>query len=94
MKLGNVATIKTNYQNADFWLIRRGSINAVGLPVEEYSPEHIGVKINSDLLMPKFLYYWFQNFHNTGHWKSVATGTTDLVNTRTADVKNIPIGRQ
>jgi hypothetical protein len=91
MKLGDLTTIKTNFQNADFWIIRRGSINTVGKPTKEYNPEHIGIKVNSDQVVPDYLYYWFMNFHNMGYWKEVATGTTNLVNIRAQDVKNIPL---
>lgn len=91
MKLGNVTIIKTNFPQADFWLVRRGSVNTVGTPTREYAPEHIGIKLTTDQVLPEFLYYWFMNFHNTGYWKQVASGTTNLVNISTQDVKSIPI---
>lgn len=92
MKLGDVTTIKVGMSDADFWLVRRGSENMVGKPLKVYDPEYIGIKVNTDQILPDYLYYWFMNFHNTGYWKSVATGATRLVNIRTEDVKNIPIG--
>ena len=92
MKLGDVAIIKTNFSDADFWLVRRGSENIVGKPVKNYDPEYIGIKVETDKILPDYLFYWFMHFHGTGYWKSVATGTTRLVNIRTDDVKNIPIG--
>jgi hypothetical protein len=92
MKLQDYAIIKTNFPDADFWIIRRGSENMVGKPVDEYSTEHIGIKVTNEKILPKFLYYWFINFHNTGYWKTVSTGATRLVNIKTQDVKNIPVG--
>jgi choline kinase len=92
MKLKDFAIIKTSFSDADFWLVRRGSIDMVGKPVKNYDPEYIGVKVTSDKILPNFLFYWFMNFHNTGYWKTVATGATNLVNIKTEDVKNIPVG--
>jgi choline kinase len=90
MKLSDVTTIKTRFEDADFWLIRRGSISQVGKPVREYNPEHIGVKvIRTDLLLPNFLYYWFMHLHNIKTWEQLANGTLSLVNIRVSDVRNI-----
>lgn len=90
--LSDIATVKKGMRDADFWLIRRGSENEVGRPVKEFNPEHIGIKVTSNEMLPQFLFYSMQNMHNQGVWKSVATGTTNLVNIKTDDVKNIGIG--
>ncbi|NQZ89150.1 MAG: hypothetical protein HRT54_16360 [Colwellia sp.] len=90
MKLSDVTTIKTHFKDADFWLIRRGSMHKVGQPVREYNPEHIGIKIErNDLLLPDYLYYWFMHIHSTKVWEQLANGTLKLVNIKVSDVRSI-----
>ncbi|TMP23790.1 hypothetical protein [Pseudoalteromonas ruthenica] len=90
MKLSDVATIKTHCENADFWLVRRGSLTTVGQPVREYNPEHIGVKVTrTDMLLPDYLYYWFMALHQSKAWEPLANGTLSLVNIHVSDVRNI-----
>lgn len=90
MKLSDVTITKTHFEEADFWLIRRGSIGKVGKPVREYNPEHIGIKVTrTDILLPDYLYYWFMHLHSTKAWEQLANGTLSLVNIRISDVRNI-----
>ena len=90
MKLSDVATIKTNFPNADFWIIRRGSLKTVGKPSHSFSAESIGVKVErTDILLPQFLYYCFLNIHAQGRWEVLATGSLSLVNIRVSDVSSI-----
>ena len=53
MKLGYLCEIKTNFPEADFWLIRKGSKKEVGKPTKEYSPAQLFMlsdeKINAEL---------------------------------------------
>lgn len=95
MNLSDVATIKTNFPDADFWIVRRGSLNSVGEPSYSFNKESIGVKVTrSDLVLSKYLYYCFLNLHISGVWKPLATGTLSLVNITTHDVKNIVLNPQ
>ena len=90
MKLSDVATIKTHFQDADFWLVRRGSLKTVGQPVREYNPEHIGIKVlRTDILLPDYLYYVMVHIHNTKRWEQLANGTLSLVNIKVSDVRDI-----
>lgn len=92
MKLSDVATIKTNYPDADFWLVRRGSLKTVGQPVREFNPEHIGVKvIDTNFLLPRYLFICFEALHLERRWQPLATGTLSLVNIRVSDVRNIEL---
>ena len=60
MRLKNVAAISTDFEGADFWLSRRGSIETVGQPSRVFSPYHIGVKVEqTGVLLPDYLYYMF-----------------------------------
>ena len=92
MKLSELATIKTNYPNADFWLIRRGSAERCGKPTREFNKEHIGIKVTRTIiLLPDYLFYAMMNIHHQGHWIKIATGTLNLVNIRVSDVRNITL---
>jgi hypothetical protein len=94
-RLKDIAKIATNMQDADFWLVRKGSDKTVGKPVKEFDPSRIGVKVvRTDVLDPKYLYYVMMNLHNQGHFARIANGTTNLVNIRVEDIANIPLGQQ
>ena len=92
MKIGDVCIFKTNFPDADFWLIRKGSANKVGRPTREFSPEHIGVTVTRpDLVLADYLFYVFEHLANQGVFVSMAHGTTNLQNIRIKDIKNIPL---
>ena len=92
MRLKDVATIKTNLKDADFWIVRRGSLKTCGQPVQEFNPEHIGIKVlRTDILLPKYLYYAMMHLHNSKVWEPLATGTLSLVNIRVSDVRSIEL---
>lgn len=92
MKIKDIATVSVGLKDADFYLTRRGDVGSVGKPSKEYSSEAIGIKVTqTDLVVPYYLYYWFEYIYNSGYWKPLAKGTLSLVNIRTEDVKNIPV---
>ena len=80
MKLKQVATIKTNFENADFWIIRRGSVEKVGTPVKSFFKEHIGIRVfRTDILLSGYLFYAMMHIHQEGLYKAIAKGTLALV---------------
>lgn len=82
-------------QDADFWLVRKGSDKTVGKPVKEFDPSRIGIKVvKTDIIDPNYLYYAMMNLHNQGHFARIANGTTNLVNITVNDIANIPLGQQ
>lgn len=92
MKLSALATIRTNFPDAHFWLVRRGSAGRCGEPVRVFNPEHIGIRVErTDLLLPDFLFYSLKHVHSTGHWKREATGTLSLVNISVSAVRSIEL---
>ena len=92
VKFGTLATVKTDMKEADFWIERRNTIQAVGRVHREYKPERIGVKITAtDDLHPGYMSYWFEHVHTSGLWETLATGTTNLVNIKVEAIKNLPI---
>lgn len=92
MRLSEVATIRTNFPEAHFWIVRRGSATRCGEPTRDYNPEHIGVRVErTDLLLPDYLFYALMAIHQCGDWQKVATGTLSLVNIRVSDVRRIEL---
>lgn len=92
-KLKQYATVKTNMEDADFWLQRKGSKDTVGRPTREFSKENIGIKVTAtDDIDPRYLFYVFQNIYNQGVWKKLAHGTLKLQNIKASDVASITMG--
>lgn len=90
VRLKDVATVKTNFPEADYWLKRKGSEKEVGRVLNEYDPEHIGIKINrTDILLPKYHYYMMMNLYHNGFWANHSNGTLNLKNIKTQDVANL-----
>ncbi len=89
-KLGDHCDIGMNMPDADFWLIRKGDSKKVGKPVDEFSPEHIGIKIRNHNIHPTYLKYSMKHLHNKGYFSSRATGVLKLVNIRNSHVEDIP----
>ena len=92
MRLKDVARVRTDFVEADFWLVRRGGLEAIGEPSRDFSPYHIGVRVEqTGLILPDYLYYVFVHLHQVGQWKPLAIGTLKLVHIRVEDVKNIAL---
>lgn len=92
MKLSAVATIQTNFPEAHFWIVRRGSAGEVGKPTRVFNPEHIGIKVTDfRVVLPDYLFYAMTAIHRAGQWEGKATGTLRLVNIRVKDVQNIEL---
>lgn len=90
MKLSDVAAIKTNFPEADFWIVRRGSLKSVGKPESVFNSEHIGIKVERrDILLPAYLKLCFEHLHSQKVWEPLATGSLELVNIHVSDVKSI-----
>ena len=94
-KLGHLVTIQTNMPDADFWIHRRGSIDKVGHPTKEYSPEHFGIKVSRpDVLDSKYAFYMMQHLANSGYYRQHASGATNLVNIKRSHVADIPLSHR
>ena len=90
--LGDLACIKTNFPDADFWIRRKGSEDTVGTVCKEFDPECIGVKVTAtDVLDPSYLKYIIQYLQMRGYFKLAAKGTLKLKNITVADVSKIPL---
>jgi len=85
---GDLFEVKTNFPEADMWLIRKGTPDKVGSVTKTFSPEHIGIKVkDTNVILPSYLYYVLMHLHSTGLFKKQATGSTRLQNITTTMVK-------
>jgi hypothetical protein len=90
MKLAAIATIRTDFPEAHFWIVRRGSAKRCGEVVRVFNPEHIGIRVERiDLLLPDYLFYALMSVHQSGYWQQAVSGTLSLVNIRVSDVRRI-----
>ena len=93
MKIKDIANVRIGAKHADFWIWRRGSEEKVGMPTEEYNPQHFGIiVVRDDIVLPKYLYYAMMNIHNQGYWHLRASGSLRLKNIKKSDVENLTIG--
>lgn len=89
--LGSHADVGTNMEDADFWIVRKGTPKKVGSVTNEYSPEHVGVKIRNHTIDPPYMNYALQHLHQKGYYSGLHKGTTNLRNINVSHVKNIPV---
>lgn len=93
MRLGDLITVKVGNENADFWVIRRGSINTLGNSTHQYNPEHFGITVKrTDVLLPEYAFYMFQHLCASGYFKPKARGVLELKNILASDITNIELG--
>ena len=91
-RLSDFVEAKYNFPDADFWLVRKGTLEAVGKPTKIFQKENIGIKVTSDALLPSYLFLVMEYLHMQGYWRARAGGTTRLVNIKISDVNAIQIG--
>lgn len=93
MRLKDIAEVKTNFPDADFWLQRKGSIETVGKPSNTFSPENVGIKVvKTDIVDPNYLKYVFDYLFTTGAFKPFAKGTLELQHLPLEAIRNANIG--
>jgi hypothetical protein len=89
MKLTALAQVRTGAPRADFWLQRRGTDQNVGKPTQspQWSQYNIGITVKrTDIVDPRYLYYWFELLWMKGYWQRLNYGTLPLRHIRTEDV--------
>jgi hypothetical protein len=80
-------------ENANFFVVRRGAANKVGMPTREFNPEHYGAYVyRPDIIDPDYLFYALQHLHQQGRFQQAARGSTGLQNIRMSDLYSIPFG--
>lgn len=92
-KLKDFCDIKTNMQDADFWLVSSSSSDKVGMPIRIFDKDYIGVKVTAtDVLDKDYLFYLMMFFYSIGTFKKWSRGTIGLQHIRVKDVEQITIG--
>lgn len=96
MTIGDLCEFKTNFPDADFWLVKKGNKDEIGTPVKTFSPENIGVKvIRTDIFLPNYLYYVFMNIQNQGVFDMLSDVNDSGKRVISINkLKQIPIGNQ
>lgn len=94
IRLKDILDIQTNFEGADFWIIRKGDEKKIGKPTREFLSSHIGFRLNDvgkTILDPNYLYYVFEYLYGEGVWRSIARGTLSLKHITVSDAKNFSI---
>jgi hypothetical protein len=92
--LKEILNIRTNFEDADFWIIRKGQDKMLGKPTKEFALNHIGLQLNDvgrSLFDPNYLYYLFEFLHGQGVWRQLAKGSLALQHITVSDAKNFSI---
>ena len=85
-----VVQAERDFPDADFWLQRSGSATTVGRPTRDYSRHDIGIKVlDTSVVLPDYLYYWFLNLYNQRYWETLSYGTVRLKHIRIEDVRQL-----
>jgi restriction endonuclease S subunit len=91
MRLKHIAEIKTNFPEADFWLIRKGYISNLGKPTKTFNSSHIGIKVTSEDVLPNYLFYALTYLHSLKYFEQFSKGVLNIKHITVDDVKNIKI---
>lgn len=91
LKISDIADVKINFPEADFWIKRRDDIKEVGKPTKDFDKEKIGIKVTSDKVDKNYLFYVFQHLHSNGFFAKEATGISNLVNIKISIIKDIKL---
>ncbi|MEG5063138.1 hypothetical protein QUB33_05890 [Microcoleus sp. B3-A4] len=80
--------VKTNYPDADFWLINKGSKEKLGEPVKEFQPYLTGIKCPA-LILPAYGFYMCLYLHQKGIWQAHSHGVINLKHLRIKYIKQV-----
>lgn len=93
-RLKDLCQVATDFEDAHFWLIRKGDIKTVGTPTKKYSEYHIGIGVvRTDIIDPDYLYYAMMHLHSTGYWQNKGKGVLQLTHITIQDVKDVTLGQ-
>ena len=94
LTLGDVAELRLNDPDADFWLEQRGDETKLGMPQKEYGPYRIGVTVRPEMrkhLDARFLYYLVMDIWQGGAWRGLGRGTLRLKHLLMSDIKDMVV---
>lgn len=89
-KMKEIAEIRTNFPEADFWLVRKGTPKKVGKPVQEFHPDYIGLRFDSSVAISDYFFYVMKAYHLKGTFEMMALGSLLLVHITVNDVGELP----
>lgn len=92
MKIGDVVSVVQGNEDADFWIVRRGSVENLGKVLDQYDPNAFGITIkDSEMLDVNYAKYFFKYLHMRGTWAQHSHGSLRLVHITKEDVLNLPL---
>jgi hypothetical protein len=80
--------VKNNFNDADFWLINKGSVNDLGKPVKQFEPYYTGILCPA-LILPEYGYYLCVYFYQIGVWRQYGVGSTSYQSLRISDIRRV-----
>jgi hypothetical protein len=80
--------VKNNFDDADFWLVNKGSLKDLGNPVKQFQPYYTGLKCPV-LIWPDYGYYLCVYFQQIGVWRRCGVGSTNYKNLRISDIRRV-----
>jgi orotate phosphoribosyltransferase len=90
-KLSNYINVKINDPNADFWIVRIHDEDKLGKPVNIFKPNHFGITVTSDKLLPKYLFYIFEYLYISGYFRKKTKGILRKQHINKEDILSIEI---
>ena len=92
LALKQIADVKTNMEDADFWIQRKGSKLTCGSVRNFFTPDNIGIKVKyTDLIDRKYLKFMLEYLHKQYQYTRETRGTLTLQHIAVDTVKNIQI---
>ena len=80
--------IHTNFPEADFWLINKGSAKSLGKPVKKFEPFLTGIQCPA-LIDPEYGYYLCLHLYSINTWSAYSCSSINLKHLRIRDIKEV-----
>ena len=80
--------IRSNFPEADFWLINKGSAKTLGKPVEKFESYLTGIQCPA-LIDSRYGYYICLMLYSNGTWEQRSHGSIALQHLRISDIKEV-----
>ncbi len=90
MILSDIAEIRTNFPEANFWLVNYTNTNQVGKPTGDFQKEFIGIKAY-DFDFTYHLYHMLMSFFKTGQFQNISRGIPGYVSLCLHSVQNLGV---
>lgn len=80
--------IRSNFPEADFWLINKGSTKNLGKPVKKFESYLTGIQCPA-LIDSEYGYYLCAYLHSLDTWSKYSRGSINLQHLRIRDIRQV-----